>query len=246
MMYRFFTFVLALTACCYAANAQSTKGYLLLAIKPSDAVVRLDTLNVSGIKSHIQLDTGNYILKAWAPGYSLFTDTVTITSKSPLVYRARLTYSEPYMQYRKEKKSYQKHMALTRYIPWAVTAFVTIYFPLQYISQSNAADDYYNDALYYKDVYETSTDAGLILASKERYYLAKADYESALEKSNKAATAALVAIPTAMAISTWLYFYSEKFEKPLFEETPLLSNVSISLMPPVATKTTFAGIHIRF
>lgn len=226
--------------------AQDNKGHILVAVKPEKAIVRFDTTNISNFKGHLHVDTGMHVIRAWAPGRQLVTDTVSVNSKKPFVYRIELPYTAEYKAYAKARNKYRTNMVLTRYVPWAVTLAVAVYFPLQYKNEKDAADDYYEEAIRYKETYESLTDAEQIATYKAGYEQSKANYEDALEKSDNAATTAMIAIPAAVAVSTGLYFFSRKFERPVFEEEPLLSGLSFSVLPPVTDRTTRAVLTIRF
>jgi hypothetical protein len=227
-------------------SAQTGKGYVMIAVSPNDAVIRLDTSLFIQKKSHVPLDTGTYILRAWAPKCQLVTDTLHVTSAKPMVYRLKLPYTEQYNAYRKEKQEYNRKMLLTRYVPWGVTLGMILYFPAQYSIEKNAAEDYLDDAYAHKATYESLTDAEQIDIYKKQYNQSKSDYESSIKKSDNAKNSALIAIPTAVVISGVLYMVSRKFEKPVYEETPLLSRVSFSVLPNVTGKTTAVSCAIKF
>jgi hypothetical protein len=227
-------------------SAQTGKGYVMIAVNPDDAVIRLDTTLFIQKKSHVALDTGTYILRAWAPRCQLVTDTLHVNSTRPMVFRMKLPYTAEYKAYRKEKQEYNRKMLLTRYVPWGITIGMILYFPAQYTIEKNAADDYLDDAYAHKASYESLTDAEQIDFYKKQYNQSKSDYESSIKKSDNAKNAALIAIPAAAVVSGVLYMVSRKFEKPVYEETPLLSRVSFSVLPNVTGKTTAVSCAVKF
>lgn len=211
-----------------ASVSQSGKGYLLIAIKPDDATIRLDTALVKSSKSHILVDSGSHIIKVWAPGMKLITDTVKITEGRNVLFRRKLEPTVEYQKFSEELQIYKHKKFLMRQLPGLATLAASItYFSLYQINNSDA-NDYLDKANSSKAKYESLTDIIQIQSYKAEYFYYKDLYDESFEKAVKISNQAKIVIPVAVVITGVFYYYSKKLIKPEFTETPLLSNVSFN------------------
>ncbi len=224
----FWFFALILTCNPFKSISQSGKGYVLIAIKPSDAIVRLDTMLVQSNKSHILIDSGSHIIKIWAPGMKLVTDTLKVAEGHNVLFRRKLEPTIEYKNYSKELHSYKTKKVLTRYLPGLVTLGASIFYYSYYQKYNTDANNYLDKANASKDKYESLTDIIQIQSHKAEYTYYKDLYDESFDKSVKISNQAKIVIPVAVVLTGVFYYYSKKLIKPEFAETPLLSNLSFN------------------
>lgn len=212
----------------FHVKAQSEKGSLLIAIDPDDAIIRLDTALFKQQKSHIAIDTGLHVIRAWAPGKILVTDTINITTMRPVLYRKKLENSPEYKDYLRKKHVRNVALINLRYVPIAITAAATIYFIGARKNYINDADKNKKEAEESKAIYDNSMDAQTISYYHQVYDIQKERYNSSVKKANNITDVAKIAIPAGIVVTGVLYYFSTKITKPVFTETPALSNLSFN------------------
>ena len=97
--------------------AQGGKGYLMIAVRPENAIIRLDTTLVIQKQIHQVIDPGTYIIRAWAPGRKLIVDTLIIGEGQGILFRRKLQTTDEYTRYKTQKLLYNT----TRILPGAIT-----------------------------------------------------------------------------------------------------------------------------
>jgi len=207
--------------------AQTGKGYLLVAVKPDDAIIRLDTALVQQQMKHFPVDTGRHIIKAWAHGRKLVVDTLDFTENTSILFRKKLEYTDEYKDYRHKKHSYNTSKIGTAYFPGLFTISISIAFFITHKSAVNKSEDYLNDAITSKEKYENLTDEAEIHDEKEIYSRHKSNYDEQINRANKISTSAKIIIPTGIVVTGVLYYFSTKLVKPVFNEQPALSGLSL-------------------
>jgi len=218
----FLTFFTVLFTTFYI-HAQSGKGYLLVAVKPDNAIIRLDTVLVQQKQSHQVIDSGTYIIKAWAPGRKLVVDTLHIGEGKGVLFRRKLQHTEEYKKYKTQRYAYN----MTKYLPGAATIGISLYYLGQYLNHDAEAKKYLEKANDNKETYDGLTDLEEIIKYKSIYKSNKEKYDSALKRTNNVISNASIVIPSAIVITGVLYYCSRKFIKPVFNEVPLLSDLSL-------------------
>jgi hypothetical protein len=209
---------------CNVLKAQTGKGYLLIAVKPKDAIIRIDTALYQQTWKHIEIDSGHYVIQAWAPHKKLLTDTVYIKEKRGVVFRHRLENTEAYKDYL-ATKHLQNGL---KFIPGVATICAGLIYLGAYQTHQNNADEYLEKANASKATYESMTDINDMQQVKEDFYKYKTLYEDALNKSEKIAKQASIVIPAGVILSGALFYYASKFMHPVYTETPLLSGLSVN------------------
>ncbi len=218
-------FIFLFVCCfCFKGLAQSGKGYLLIAVKPDDAIIRLDTTLMIQKRSHQTIDTGTYVIKTWAPGRKLIIDTLHIEEGKGVLFRRKLQHTDEFEQYKTQKHMYN----IMRYTPGVATVGIALYYAAQYTSQTANAKKYLKKANEIKDIYNTLTDVNSIEGYKNIYIENKNKYDSAIKRTNNVIRTATIVIPAAIVITGVLHYISRKVIKPVFKETPLLSNLSLN------------------
>lgn len=208
----------------FKSFAQPGKGYLLIAVKPDDAIIRLDTALMIQKRAHQTIDTGTYVIKTWAPGRKLIIDTLHIEEGKGVLFRRKLQHTDEFKQYKTQKHIYN----LMRYTPGVATIGIALYYAAQYKSQSANAKKYLEKANESKDNYNTHTDVNAIERYKNIYSDNKNKYDSAIKRTNNVIRDATIIIPAAIVITGVLYYVSRAVVKPVFKETPLLSDLSLN------------------
>lgn len=202
---------------------QNGKGYMLIAISPDDAIIRLDTALFVQKKSHMVVDTGTYVIRAWAPKTVMITDTIHITEGRSVLFRKKLEYSEAYKKHRKAIHAYN----MKKYVPATVTVCASLFYIGMYGKfYREAKNNYLEKALESKAVYENATDIQEIQTYKEAYNMYKSKYDKSIDKANKTLSQAKIVIPVAAAISGAMFYYSLRLTKPVFKETPMLADMT--------------------
>ncbi len=175
-------------------------------------------------RSHQVVDSGTYVIKAWAPGRKLIVDTLQIGEGKGVLFRRKLQHTEEYKRFKTQRYAYN----MTRYLPGAATIGIALYYAGQYARQNANAKKYLDQANESKVIYENLTDATEIEKYKNIYNINKDKYDSAIKRTNSVASNATIVIPAAIVVTGVLYYVSRKVIKPVFEETPLLSDLSLN------------------
>jgi hypothetical protein len=186
---------------------------------PKDAVIKLnDTL----LNSHetYPLDTGNYMIKMWAPTREYVERNVNIKSGQTNRLHEVLSYSEDYKSYRKSKRRYAIEMILTRYVPPLLVTGVIIN-TLSIRKSVNEELDLANAA---KDKYDNEFNQDLLLVYKNEYNYHKEAYEDNIDKYNKN----LLIGGAIILASATLEYLSFKLKKPEYKEKVLLSSFGLN------------------
>ncbi|MBK9046808.1 MAG: hypothetical protein IPL74_08915 [Bacteroidetes bacterium] len=205
------------------SNGQNGKGYMLVAISPDDAIIRIDTALFVQKKSHMVVDTGTYVIRAWAPKTIMITDTIRVTEGRSVLFRKKLEYTDEYKKHRKALHAYN----MKKYVPATVTVCASLFYIGMYGKfYKDAKDNYLDKALESKAAYENATDINEILAHKESYNSYKSKYDKSIDKANKTLNQAKIVIPVAAAVTGVMFYYSLRLTKPVFKETPMLSNMT--------------------
>src|SRR5688572_2264550 len=208
--------------------AQTGKGYLLVAVKPDDAIIRLDTSLVQQKMKHFPVDTGSHIIKAWAPGRKLIVDTLDFSENTPVLFRKNLEFTDEYKVYRHKKHMYNTSKIGMGYFPGIFTIGISLSFFILHQVAENKADGYLNDAIASKEKYESLTDEAEIQDEKDLYYSHKSNYEAEIKRANNISTSAKIIIPAGIVVTGILYYFSTKLVKPVFSEQPALSGLSLN------------------
>jgi hypothetical protein len=225
------------------AFSQNGKGYWMIAISPSDAIIRIDTALFVQKKVHMPVDTGTYVIRAWAPKTVMITDTIHVAEGKSVLFRKKLEYTNEYKQYRKELRSYN----MKKYVPASVTIATSLVFIGMYNKfYKEAKNDYLKKARDYKAAYESSTDAAEIETYKNAYYSYKSKYDNSIKKANNTLKQASIVIPTAVVVTGVMFYFSSRLVKPVFKETPMLSNLTFDYELLGQYPGPRANVNIKF
>ena len=209
---------------CNMAFSQNGKGYWMIAISPSDAIIRIDTALFVQKKVLMAVDTGTYVIRAWAPKTVMITDTIHVSEGKSVLFRKKLEYTDEYKRYRKDLRAYN----MKKYVPASVTiATSLVYIGMYSKFYKEAKNDYLKKARDYKAAYESSTDAAEIETYKNAYYSYKSKYDNSIKKANNTLKQASIVIPSAVIVTGVMFYFSSRLVKPVFKETPMLSNLTI-------------------
>jgi len=209
------------------------KGYLVAYPKPKEAIIRLDTTKIIPYKAS-QIDTGQYILKAWAPTYNLFIDTISISSNQYTHSKFKLRHTNNYLKYRaavrKQKRGFR------------ITSGATLIFAGLGIALHTKTIAFEKDAKSYKASYL----GGVSLDDIEK---AKADYKKSLDNFKSYRTyrnTSFIAATGIGIIGGYLsYKYYKNHQVEYKEDVPQLSSITPSFDPISNTGTLTAIFLIK-
>lgn len=206
--------------------AQNGKGVLMIAVSPSDAVIRIDTALFKQKTTHMQVDTGTYTIRAWAPGRVMITETIHVKESPPVLFRRDLEYTPEYREYRKQKRGYNIKMTNLRYIPGGATIAAGVYLAARYQVNKSDADRNKQDAEESLKIYSSLTDQEQIEFYRAKYLKSLELHDEAIRKANDTRSLAMIVVPAGIVTTGVCYFLSRKVVKPVFEEVPALSGLS--------------------
>lgn len=236
-----FFFILCFSFCKFS-NAQS-KSKMRVYTKPSNAVIKLDTMHLKYGKS-IVLDSGVYEIKAWAPKRELVKKKVTITQNQFKTVPIKLPYTKDYKKYRNKKRVYTAEKLGLRYglvIGYAVIA-ASNYFEIQNLEDQ--ADQNEMDAQNYRQAYQKSFWATDISFNRRQFELSKAAYEENVEEINENWQKIQLGAGITAVLTYFTWKLSNKLNKPSFSETPKLSQFQVN--PLVSPNSTALQINYQF
>lgn len=203
------------------------KGKLRVFTKPSNALIKLENQQLEFGK-FIELDTGNYVVKAWAEKSKLIEREVRIDSGYKKTLRIDLPYSDAYKKYRFKLLSYRTTKNFLRFAP-IISYGILAYMTQQDIQQYDEdAARFKQDALSYKDSYESAFFEPNFTFNRTGFETAKANYEDAINNLNQAREFLLISSIAAAGITYISWKLSNKLKKPSYSETPLLTAFSLS------------------
>jgi hypothetical protein len=206
------------------------KGKALIYFEPTTAIIRLDTTFLKQTKKPISLNIGTYVIRAWAPTKQLFIDTIEIKENKMVIISRHLKNTKEYDEYRRKLSVYKNRKVFTKFLPFPLTLAYSGYTFWAYNNNKAIIKSHLENTQSAITRYQNAISISDIDASKQQYEDEKNSYEKYRRKNNILAKTSAIIIPTALIVSTGLYFLSKKFIKPQYIETkPLLSLNSINI-----------------
>jgi hypothetical protein len=204
-----------------------TPSKLRVYAKPDSAIIKSGELYFEYGKFK-ELDTGTYIIKAWAPTRQLVSRTVELKANQYKTIPLKLPYTPAYKKYLRKNRSYKIKKMLFRYS--FIAGYLLLASNSYAIMQHNQddADHFFEEAEKYKTEYEQSFWEYDLQFNRSRFEQNKLNYDEALAEVNSQRKI-LIAGAAATAVLTYVgWKISNKLKKPVYEkETPLLSDMQL-------------------
>lgn len=226
LMYRFLIFLFLLQASYSSITAQN-QGKVRVYHRPMDAIVKLDTIKLENGK-FIELDTGYYKIKAWAPKRELYTRLVRIDSAHFKTIRIDLDYSKKYKRYRYKVLAYRTNKIVLKFLPIAVYGIIALNTYQDLTQYEDDAERFKENTFSHKTAYESALFEPEFTFHKLRFQQNKANYDDALVNIEKAQNNLIISTVTAAVVTYFGWKVASKLEKPTYKETPLLSDFTLS------------------
>ena len=227
---RLFRFLLSfsLLYMSYGLAAQTIdKGVLRVYIQPNDAIIRLDSLHLTYGKS-IKLDSGTYLIEAWAPKRELVEKEVKIVPNLYKTVRIKLPYCKAYKEYRFKNNIQNSKRYLLRYGPAAAYLFYASIKLGDIHRLEKSSDQLYDETQSYKKQFETAFFIEEIQRNRSLYNDRKSKYDQQIDEINDLWKEVQIGAGIT-AVATFLSWkLASKVKKPTYTETPLLSRVQWS------------------
>lgn len=209
------------------AQSKEGKGTLRVYTKPKDAVIKMGGEKLEYGKSML-LDTGKYVIKAWAPKRELVEKEILLKEKQYKTVPIKLPYNAAYKKYKWKHRYYVFKKATLKYGFLTVYSIFAISNYLQIQQLEDDANQYKRNTENYKQAYETSFWPVDIENNKARYYSNKAEYNSAVDEMNQKMTRILYGAGATACITYFTWRWGNKLKKPIYEEVPQLSRLQIN------------------
>jgi len=204
------------------------KGKAVIYFSPPSAIIRLDTTLIQSRQSPKLLPVGKHIIKAWAPTFQLFIDTILISQTGIKIEAKELKHTPEYELYRAAKFKYRLLMVLERYSSAPLIIAYVAYYSNRNTQYKNDITNSYNQALSEKTRYDHALSLKDITAYRDAYLYYQGNYQAAQRSKSRLNTISVVAIPVSTVCSMLLFLRSTKLIRPHYSESPLLSLQSVS------------------
>jgi hypothetical protein len=211
--------------------------------RPSGAIIKMNGETLTYGK-FIVLDSGEYIIKAWSPKRDLVEKKVILGNNHLKTVAIKLPYSKDYVQYRRRLKFYNFKKYSLRY------GFIASYliFASSYISDiSDFNDDasrFEKEAGKYQLLYQQSFWTEDHNFYTQKYNQSKGNYEDAIDEVDKRTRMVQIGAGVTLITTFFGWKLGNTMSKPRFEETPLLSNLTVT--PIVGNGQTMLVIKSNF
>ena len=231
LIFSFFTFQLL------AQNKSKVRIYT----KPKESVIKLGDSTLEYGKFY-ELDSGRYAVKVWAPKHELTIKKFNVTTNQLKTVPVKLSYSESYKKHRQRVNWYTTKKVALKYGVAATYIFIAINSYSKVIKYNDDASRYKEEALGYKQAYESSFWPNDLTFNRERFQQSKNNYEDAIQVVSQNQQVLLYGGITAGILAYFSWKKANNLVKPEYQEEPLLSDLKIS---PVFNQNT-SGIAISF
>ncbi len=201
-----------------------------LNIKPSNAIVYIDSIKIKATLDSVKLDTGQHQVRVWAPQKKLVEREVRIQPTGKQAIGVSLPPSDAYRTYRRQKANYIGQVFMTKYvfIPAAiVTAGVSTE---RIISLGNQMEEQRKLTEAARQEYNDARTINTTIGAVSRFEQSEAEYQKLRQNRNDWIVAMSVAVPVGIA-SFVLIRLGTDLVLPEYKESPLLSKTDFYLQP---------------
>jgi hypothetical protein len=216
-------------------------GVLKVYTIPQEAIIKIDSSKyISG--DAIDLKSGSYEVKIWAPTRKLVTKTVVIGEGFYKTLSVKLPASKEFNVYRRKLHYYNASRFGLRFGPMLVYGIMSGSKLIQNSNYNKDADRYEKAANTSSRLYETSFWSADIAENKANFYANKEKYSDAVEKINKNNKFILYGAGATVVVNFITWKLSNKLKRPEFKEDAKLARLDI--IPTFSANTT--GVYFRY
>lgn len=219
---------------------EGSKEFRVFTRPQEGAIVKLDKFKLKLGKPYY-IKPGRYTFKAWAPTAELVTERFDLTNRNFVV--INLTETKEYEEYRKKLKSYRLRKNSLRYLISGGAALYSLNSLINIYTLNRDANKEFENVETSKKRFSEAIWRENIEFYRSQYNNSKANYNNNLaEISEKWQSIGIVS--GIAAISTYFTWkQSNKLKKPIYKETPLLSDAKVN--PVLMDKTVALNITIK-
>ena len=189
-----------------------SERYLKVVTNCNDVVILLDTTHIRQA-ALLKVNSGNYILKCWAPNHEMTIDTIKISGDTTLYFKKKLQYTNKYKVYKKELGIYKGYL-------FGTSAYVVASVASHFL-MSGMMNNAYDKAIVNKTAYENAISPDKLSEYKLAYEKDKDRYE-ALRISDNTLKIVSVGVIAFGIYETILH--KKRLEKIQYHESPVLVN----------------------
>jgi len=223
--------------------ADSSKGKMRVYTQSSAAVIYVGELKVK-YGEIIELDTGQYVITAWAPKRKKVRELVRVGNKYTKTVRIKMPLTKEYKHYRNKKALYEVKKTTLRYGPMTAFIFYAAN-EMSVISKSNEnADQFLTLANEQKSKAENSFWPSDIEANRKGFAVSKLSYENEIEKVNDGWQKIYAGLAATIVVNYFTWRLSKKLKRPNYDEKPQLTKLFIG--PDMQSRTTQLTIGFNF
>jgi hypothetical protein len=203
------------------------KESITVITNPRSAVIRLDT---SLLKSNVPISVlpGEYTLKMWAPNRRFYEQKLNVSSDSNIRIMKTLTFSKEYINYQKDLKKYKIKRTASRVVPIVFFTGITLFNFKRVGRLSQELDERYDRVISAQELYNSSIHFEDIDSKRDVFNSNKEAYNNEHKTLNQAEVITYGTIGVGAVISWFFIKYSNKLEKPTYQQKTLLSNLNIN------------------
>ncbi len=209
------------------AGYSQKKGTLKVITNPRTAIIRLDTILLKS-NTPIQIQSGKYMLKVWAPNKKLQEQEITVVPDSNIMILKTLTFQDDYLSYQKQLKKYKFKRFTSRFLPIPVFVGLSVFNFKRMSSVSEEVDIQYNRAVEAETVFNESVYLDDIESNRNTFNHAKEAYNKELSSLNQAKVIAYGTVAVGAIVSWYFLRYAKRLEKPNYEDKTLLSHFNFN------------------
>ena len=218
-------------------------GILKVYTIPQNAIIQIGTATYESGKP-IELDTGTYEVKIWAPTRELVTKQVKIGNGFYKTVSVELQPTKEYKSYRLKLHAYNFSRFSMRYGPILAYGIIAGSKLIQNSNLNADADRYEQEALMHKQAYEDSFWELDLLSNRTKFDNTKDKYTNAVNQINKNSEFIIYGAGAAVVLNFVTWKLSKKLKRPEFSEEPKLARLDI--IPTLTVQSTGLYIKLQF
>ncbi|PCJ86739.1 MAG: hypothetical protein COA57_05885 [Flavobacteriales bacterium] len=205
-------------------------GKMIFNVKPSNAIIRLDTMKITKLLTPVSLNAGTYTVKVWAPKMKYYEGKLKVEPNKTKVFGKSLTYCDEYRTFKKQLNSYRLKNIAFKYIPVISAVGYSTFGFLKLRKWDQEIDEYYDKASEAKNNYENAISLNEIGKHKTDFNNYKSKYEKATKNYNNFIIYSCIG--TDLIFGCFLWRKASKLKKAKYKEDPKLSqwrfNINLS------------------
>ncbi|MCE3228926.1 MAG: hypothetical protein K0S32_3477 [Bacteroidetes bacterium] len=205
-------------------QSQVDRTGAIIFFSEKNVIIRLDSSRIEPSKVLKPLKEGTYRIKAWAPTYRLLVDSFTVIKGKTKFYTPHLKHTDEYKLY-KFKKTVRNIAVI---IPPILTALSLRVYSQKYMAIDKNINQAKTDALYSKELYESSFSPGQFEYYKNEYNDRVSVYNDLINQQNNVVRNGKIVTASFAAISVSAVLWKCLSKKLVYKDSPLLSSIAPS------------------